>query len=202
MATEKKMGDNLITALRKSVSDLEDFQVQFSLGKAEAKDKFEELKKKFNEFLHSSKQKMAIGKEKKTQLHADFDDLQVQLQLGKAETLDLFLEQKKKIFSAISKFEKSMENKARKFTDDLDETIRHELEKFRIKMEVLRVQYELGKSDAKNEFEERKHELEANIAKLKAKFAGRKKVISRTRQIRHAELKEAYKHMKKAFVKT
>ena len=46
--------DKVIVALRKSAVELEEFQVQATLGKAEAKDKYEEVKKKFNLFLHDS----------------------------------------------------------------------------------------------------------------------------------------------------
>ncbi|MCX6310638.1 MAG: hypothetical protein NT084_03285 [Bacteroidetes bacterium] len=200
MATDKKVGDNLISTFKKSISDLEEFQVQFALGKAEAKEKYEEVKKKFNNFLHTTKANIALGKERKEKLQNDFEYLQVQLALGKAETLEVFNEQKKKIFSAINKLEKSIENKSKVFVGDLDEKIRHEVEKFRIKMELLRVQYELGKLNVTDQFEERKHELSESVAKLKAKFEGRKKVVAKTRQLRHQEMREAYKHMKKAFV--
>lgn len=201
MATAKKTGDNLILLLKKSVSEIEDFQVQLALGKAEAHDKFEEAKKKFNSFLHSSKQKLAVTKEKKEKIRGNFDELQVQLALGKAESIELFNEQKKKIFSAISKLEKSFENKTSVFSGDVEEKIKHEIERFRIKMEVLRVQYALGKLEAAEEFEKRKHELAENITKLKARFQERRKAAAKTRQLRHKEIRDAYKHVKKTFVK-
>lgn len=200
MAAEKKAGDTLIATLKKSVSELEDLQVQIALGKSEAHDLFEDVKKKFNGFLHNAKQKITVSKEKKEKIRGDFDDLQVQLALGKAETLELFNEQKKKIFSAISKLEKSMENKTSVFAKDVEEKVKHEIERFRIKTEVLRVQFELGKLEAKEEFEKRKHEFAENIEKLKAKFTSQKKAAAKTRQLRHQEIKAAYKHVKKAFV--
>lgn len=200
MATEKKAGDTLIATLKKSVSELEDLQVQIALGKAEAHDLFEDVKKKFNSFLHNAKQKITVTKEKKEKIRGDFDELQVQLALGKAETLELFNEQKKKIFSAISKLEKSIENKTSPFAKDVEEKVKHEVERFKIKAELLRVQYELGKMDAKDKFEAGKHEFAESLAKLKARFADQKKAAAKTRQLRHEEIKEAYKHVKKAFV--
>ncbi|HET6992401.1 MAG TPA: hypothetical protein VFJ43_13795 [Bacteroidia bacterium] len=198
--TEKRIGDNLISTLKKSINELEEFQVQIALGKAEAKDKFEEVKKKLNSFLHTTKQKINAGKIKAAGIRGDFEELQVQLALGKAESIEAFNEQKKKISYAISKLEKSLENKTLFLSAELDEKLRHEFEKFKIKMEVLRVQFELGKLDAKDAFEEKKHEFAEGLAFLKAKFEARKKASAKTRQLRHAEMKEAYKHVKKAFI--
>ncbi len=202
MATIKNVGDNLISKLKKSIGEIEDFQVQLSLGQAEAGDKYEEVKKKFNSFLHKSKLKFNEGKKKVSAFQTEVEELQVQLALGKADTLQNFNEQKKRIFNSMSKFEKKMENKVRSISAEEEEAIRHEMEKFKIKLEVLRVHYELGKLDAKDEFESRKHELADSITRIKSKFAASKKANSKKRQERHDELKASYKHMKKAFVKS
>ena len=50
--------DKVIGALRKSAIELEEFQVKAALGKAEAQDKYEEVKKKFNLFIHDSEFKI------------------------------------------------------------------------------------------------------------------------------------------------
>ena len=55
--------DKVIGALRKSAIELEEFQVKATLGKAEAQDKYEEVKKKFNLFLHESEFKIKGIKE-------------------------------------------------------------------------------------------------------------------------------------------
>lgn len=201
MATQKKTGDRLISTLKKSISELEEFQVQFALGKSEAADVFEEVKKKFHKTIHNGKLKLIAGKKKITDLRPEFDELKLQLALGKADSKEAFNEQKKKIFTAISKLEKSFQNKSKSPVAEVEEKMRHEIEKFRVKVEILRVQFELGKLNAKEDFEKRKQELAHSIAKLKARFeAGKKAAVSR-RIERHLEIKEAYKHMKKAFVK-
>ena len=43
--------DKVIGALRKSAIELEEFQIKAALGKAEAQDKYEEVKKKFKEHI-------------------------------------------------------------------------------------------------------------------------------------------------------
>ena len=50
--------DNVVDALRKAATELEAFQVQVALGKAEAEDKYEEVKKNFNAFVPESKSKV------------------------------------------------------------------------------------------------------------------------------------------------
>ena len=49
--------DKVIGALRKTAIELEESRVQAALGKAEAQDKYEEIKKKFNLFIHDSRYK-------------------------------------------------------------------------------------------------------------------------------------------------
>lgn len=196
MATEKSFTDKLIGQLKKSASDIEKFRVQLSLGKAEAKDKYEDLKKKFNGAVHKVKTELTGSKSKLTDFRSGLEELQVQLALGKAERLEIFNEQKKKIFRAINSLDKQLEN----YSGKIDAAFRHEVEKFRIKMEILRVHYELGKMEAKDEFELEKHELKNVISKMSAKFQAKKKNAVNESKERISELKEAYKHLKKAIV--
>jgi hypothetical protein len=56
--------DKVIGALRKTAIELEESRVQLALGKAEAQDKYEEIKKKFNLFIHDSRYKIKGVKEK------------------------------------------------------------------------------------------------------------------------------------------
>ena len=78
--------DKVIGALRKSAIELEEFQIKAALGKAEAQEKYEEVKKKFNLFIHESEYKINGIKEKIEELNTKCDEVRVQLALGKAET--------------------------------------------------------------------------------------------------------------------
>ena len=66
-------------SLRKAALEMEEFQVKVALGKADAEEKYEDIKKKFNSFINDSKQKIKVGKEKVDDLHMKFDKLMVQL---------------------------------------------------------------------------------------------------------------------------
>jgi len=192
----KKFGDELIAKLRRTTADLEEFQVQLALGKAEAHDKYEELKKKFNRTLHTVKTKAGTtGRKKAEDLVADIEELQVQLALGKAETKDAFETQRKKIMRAINRLESTLMAKAGAAEVEANEKLNHDMHAFRIKLEMLRLQYELGKLEAKDKFEERKHRLDEKLANLKSRLNSRP-LSSKNRK---EELKDAYKHLKKAF---
>lgn len=200
MATiAKHPGDNLITRLKKSAIQLEELQVQLALGKAEATDKYEEVKKKFVSYLRGTKKKI-VDTEINVEniIHADIDELQVQLALGKAETRDQFNEQKKRIFRAVNKLDKRLQVMPN--AEKADENLRHEMETFRIKLELLDLHYDLGMMDARDELEKRKHDLQSALEKLKAKYESKKAKTGKQLDSRAAELKEAYRHLKKAVV--
>ena len=64
--------EKVIGALRKTAVELEEFQLKAALGKAEAQDKYEEVKKKFNLFIHDSEFKIKGVKEKIEDLNIKF----------------------------------------------------------------------------------------------------------------------------------
>ena len=92
----------IIDGLKKAAVELEKFQVQATLGKAEAKDKYAEARKKFNANLQDVKR---IAKDKYKDLKPLVESLQVQFTLGKAETKEVLKEQRKKFSKAIAGLE-------------------------------------------------------------------------------------------------
>lgn len=101
MENQKHFGDNLVSAIKKAATELEEFQVQMSLGKAEAADKVNEVKSKFKSIIHEAKNKINSGDEKLKEVQGKLEHLELQLALGKAEAKDAFEEQKKKIKNTI-----------------------------------------------------------------------------------------------------
>ena len=103
------------SSLEKAKQEIEELSVQFSLGKAEAADKFESVKKDFlskvNEWKIKGEQFKSSGEEKSHTLKAKLEELQVQLALGKAEAKELFHEQKKKIMQSISDLESEIKKR-------------------------------------------------------------------------------------------
>lgn len=190
--------DKAINGLRKAAIELEEFQLQLALGKAEAADKFEDAKKKFNEIIHNAKEKLNEGKVKATDLKRKFEGLQIQLALGKAETKDAFNEQKKKIIKAIQEIEHTL--KATEMGSEFYLKLNSEVEKFKIKMQILHLRFELGKLNVKDEFEERKADFAKNVDKIKLRFAEKESAIEKNWDHFNDEISEAYTHLKKAFI--
>ena len=187
--------DNVIKALRKTAVELEEFQVQAALGKAEAKEKYEEVKKKFNEFIHESEIKVKDVKEKIEELDTKFDELRVQLALGKAETKDVFKKQKKQLLTTLHDIEVKI-----KTNDTLNRMYALtliEIEQFKIQLEILEQKFGKNKKEAKESFEKGKQDFNSFISRFKGKYA-RKKEVSKMEHFQ-SEISEAFDHFKKAF---
>lgn len=189
--------DKIIEALRKSAIELEEFQVKAALGKAEAQDKYEEAKKKFNLFIHDSEFKIKDIKEKIEELNTKFDELRVQLALGKAETKEIFKKQKKQILLTLHDIEVKIKT---------DETLNRmyaltliEIEQFKIQLEILEQKFKKEGKEGKDSFEKGKQEFNSFIDRFKGKYA-KKKEETKLEHFQN-EISEAFSHFKKAFSK-
>jgi len=189
--------DKVVGALRKTAVELEEFQVQAALGKSEAQDKYEEVKKKFNLFIHDSEFKIKGIKEKSADINTKFDELRVQLALGKAETKDIFKKQKKELLSTIHDIEVKI-----KTNDTLNKMYALaliEIEQFKIQLEILEERYNEDKVKSKDAFEKGKGDFNAFINTFKGKY-GKQKEDTKFEHFQH-EISEAFDHFKKAFTK-
>ncbi|MBG7630141.1 MAG: hypothetical protein IZT56_06895 [Bacteroidetes bacterium] len=187
--------DKVIQALRKTAVNLEELQVKTALGKAEAQDKYEEIKKEFNLFLHDSEYKIKEVKENMEDLKAKFEELRVQLALGKAETIEVFKKQKKQLLLTIHEIEvkiKSNETLNRMYAVTLIE-----IEQFKIQLEILEQKYKQDKKETKGRFEKGKEEFNSFVDSIKVKY-GKKKEETKYEHFQN-EISEAFVHFKKAF---
>jgi ElaB/YqjD/DUF883 family membrane-anchored ribosome-binding protein len=186
--------------LKIAQQEIEELALQFALGKAEAADKFEEIKKDFNTKANNWKKLLedseTFRKEKASALKAKFEALQVQLALGKAEAKDLFEEQYKKILHAIHEMEAEMKGNPG-MRERLDE-IKSEMEKFKLKMEILKLKYELKKFDVKDDFKDAMTDARIKIGKLSAKTEEKWEDTKKKYSEVGEEIDEAFKHIRKA----
>ena len=104
--TSNSFTEKIKSAFNKVHQQTEELAVQFSLGKAEAGDKFDEMKKELHSKTHELKQSLAkaetFSKEKAAILKVKLEELQVQLALGKAEAKEGFEKQKKNIMHLVN----------------------------------------------------------------------------------------------------
>ena len=202
--TEKgSLSDTIIDGVKKAILELEEFRLQAALGKAEAHDAFEGAKKKFNTFVHEAKLKLDnakdVVKERSVQLKTLLETLQVQLALGKAETKEVFEEQRKKIAHALNELETLI--KKNKTTDEFYTRLQMEVEKFKIKLDILKLRYDLNKLEARNEFEEKKVDFSQKLSDLKKRLEKKEGEVQDKWEHFRTEITDAYSHLKKAFVK-
>ncbi|MGZ3898715.1 MAG: hypothetical protein ACXVNM_01880 [Bacteroidia bacterium] len=199
---EKMITDKIIDGLKKAVVEMEELRVQLALGKAEARDLYEESKKKFNAYIHEAKISLENFKDKATSgashIKPLLEALQLQLVLGKAETREVFEEQKKIITKSLLELEAII--RKNKTADEYYSKLLMEIEKFKIKLEIIKLRYELKKMGANEEFEEKKHEFLSKLNEIKSKMLGKKAEQKNKWENFHDEITEAYQHLRKAFV--
>lgn len=195
--------DSIIGGLKKAALELEEFQLQLALGKADTKDVYEKVKKDFNGYVHDARlyfeSAKDLAKERAIQLKAIFETLQVQLALGKADTKEIFEEQMKKISATLNELEILI--RKNETADEYYTKLQVEIEKFKIKLEILKLRYKLNKMDAANEFEIKKTEFLKKLSDIKARLDKKEEEVENKWEHFKEEITEAYTNLKKVFVK-
>lgn len=189
--------DYVIEGMRKAEVELEKLQLQAGLGKMEALDAYENIKKSFKGFTHDLKLRAENGREQLADLQAKFQDLQVQLELGKAETVDAFEAQRKKILLAIHEVQVTITTNPTfiKVYGFLLEA----LEKLKIQLEVVAEKLSPMGDKIATEINDRKAAIEKTISDFKEKFNDRTDFDSKMSTFQE-EMSNAYSHLKKAFI--
>lgn len=188
--------DYVIDGMRKAADELEKFQLKAGLGKMEALEAYEELKKKYAHYTNELKIKADQGKETLKDLQSKFQELQVQLNLGKAETVEAFKEQQKKIMLAIHEVKVAIENNPtviKAYT-----MLLAALEQLKIKLEILEKELQPMKEKLSAQYETRKAQVEDAINNFKNKFKDTD--FDQKMGTFQKEMGLAYEHFKKAFV--
>lgn len=200
METKASLTEKISNGLRAAQQEIEELAIQFSLGKAEAGDKFEEIKKDFNTKTHQWKQVFSNPKsysiEQAAMLKAKFEALQVQLALGKAEAKDLFEEQRKNILNSIHEIE--VEIKTNPSVQDQLNEFKSEMEKFKLKLDILKLKYDLKKFDIKDEFKEAMAEARVSIEKISDKAEQKWDEAKKKYTSVGEDIDQAFKQLRKA----
>lgn len=190
----QKIADRLLSVQQ----ELDELVVQFSLGKAEGKEKFEEIKKEFRQRVAEFKKLLDAPASSllTPEARQKIEELEVQLALGKADTRELFEEQKKKILKTLSSVEDQIKTwiKSGKLPDDFS----HEVEKFKLKLEIIRLKFNLKKFEVKDTFKEGMDDARIKIEKIASRVRSKVKDGSSKYNDFRDEMSMAYKHLKKA----
>ena len=198
-ATDKNFAIKFINGLKNTAAELEQLRVQLALGKAEAKDAFEELKRKFNLRIIELKADVRITANKNSlSIISAFERLQVQLAWGLAETRDLFENQLKKIRKELNTLEAELksEDLLRSYAGE----IQLEIEKFKAKLELISLHFQLKKVITEYNFQQKKIEFHHKMDELKVKILEKEGLTKDKWNFFKKEIDEAYSHLKRAFI--
>lgn len=188
----QKLGEGML----KAQQEIDELALQLSLGKAEAKEKLEEIKKDFGERVNELRQflKSTLNQSMPIALKLKLEELELKLKVGKAETKEAFDLQ----LAALIEATIALENETRKALEKLEVSayFHHEVEKFLLKMEILRLKFGIKRFEIKDAFRSRMERAKKSIHRFadKAKKMGNRKKHVDFRE----EMAEAYKHLKSA----
>jgi len=126
-----------------------DLQNQWAPEKEEAARRFEELKDKYRIVLSEIEDQLRERKDEGFhELEKLIDELRLQLALGKAETLEAFEEQKRSITHRWTLL------RARLESHPAYQPMAEKLMDWRVKLDLLRIQYALGKMELKSDWKD------------------------------------------------
>jgi hypothetical protein len=196
--TERPVFQKIADRLLLVQQELDELVVQFALGKAEGKEKFEEIKKEFRQRVSEFKKLLDAPAAKllTPESRRKIEELEVQLALGKAESKELFEEQKKKILKTLSHVESEVKNWVN--SGKLPADFSHDIEKFKLKLEIIRLKFELKKFEVTDAFKDQMTHARQQVDKIKTSVKDKFKEKSDQYENFHDEILEGYAHFKKA----
>ena len=194
----KTFVDKIIDGLKSAVNEIEDLQVQRALGLAEGRDLFDQIKKKLHTHLADMKQSVSsmLNGENNLKLINEIEFLQVQLNLGLAETKDVFQFQRKRILVALRKLEQSIKDKVNNHEQYAH--LHFEIEKFKIKMDLIELQFHLKKITLQYNFEQRKRVFIERLKAIKIRLQEKKSEKGLAKF--HEDVAEAFADLKQAII--
>lgn len=194
----KKILMSVADKLLAAQQEIDELTVQLALGKAEARDKFNEIKQDFREkvaelrvFLANIPSDLELSA-----VRAKIDELEMRLIQGEVNTREVFEAQKENLLKATSALEQTLERKV-PFTRELQHFI-HEMEKFKVKLEILRLKFSLKKMEVKNDFRIRMDEAKTYINELRTSMKEKVDEGKDKYEDFRDEIRLAYTHFRKA----
>lgn len=191
-----KIADQLL----KDQQELDSLAVQFSLGKAEAKDKFEEAKKQIRKSIQEFK--ITIDSEYKQSnewthsIDVKLMELESLLSKGMADSKEIFSEQKKGILKAIEGLESEIKKNSE--VVKLTNYFTTSLEKAKLQMELFEKEME-GKKIALTElFKNEMKIAKEKITSISERLEEKKEDVKLKAENFDDEIRLAYDHLKKA----
>jgi len=200
MTTEQTQGfsDQMLSFLEGLQREMEEFRLQAALGKKDAADRFETLKKEYkavvSEALELVEKGRAVLGSRADRIRGTLDGLAVQLALGRAEAVDAYERQKKVITEAVESAEQIM-NWEELENPLTGRPLRHDLERLKVNLELIQLSYELKRLDEEEVWRGR---IVGVLEHWKEKIGGRKKEWDDRAEKVMEEVQHVYDHLRKS----
>ena len=145
MENNKSFTDRIIEGLHKTLAEVEELQVQASLGKTEAKQLISGFRDRFNDYIQEAKVKFkdtsTIIQENSSKIKEHFDAIEKIINTGVTDSMNSLGKQKDSVSHLISDLENSV--KDNKSSAKIYNDINLEIEKFKLKLELIKMKYNL-----------------------------------------------------------
>lgn len=191
----------LIKLFQEIQVELEDFQVQLSLGKMEARDLYIQLQDEYKQFIREFKEKLHQAKniknERLEEINNKIDELEVLVKESKED------DTKEKVLTRLQQLKTSAGNlqlllKDKTGFNEAAASVSYQLQKLAIKLTMLTLFYKLGKVEWKHKWTEQKREFDKKMEKLESSIAKKKEAASEWWTHFKDEVEEAFEHLEKA----
>jgi len=185
--------------------DIDQIEDQLEHSQEEAKIAFEKQKEKLLNWTEEIKKELDhledVGEEKARDFKTNLEELRVQAALGKAEAIELFHERQKQLNLAVHNTKLALKN-LRKTTSERSSTFLEKsqdtLERLHTSFDMFRLQFNLGKKDAAQTWQERRKDIATRLNKMKAKLASAQEHSADRWEHFSEEMMEAWSHVKEA----
>jgi len=148
-------------------------KVQLHLGREEAREAFEEQKKKAAAWADSAMKELndtkEIGEDKARELKHEFEMLRTYGMLKQAETEQELKEQQEKISNSIDKIKSKLEQAYAASADnvsDWKDSVGEKLQYYKMSFDLFKVQLHLGSDEAKNKWEQTKEKISTKVDEI------------------------------------
>ena len=189
----------------------EALELQLTLGRAEALQRFDEQREKLRKLTEAMKPRLdaldAMSEEARATIQSALEHLQVQLALGRADSRDAYLEQREKLRQAVRSLEERLEEAVQSSSEEgVGQRLESELQSFvraadrlLAELEALELQFEVHAESARNQLTDARHKLTQQIQSFRTQLAEQRAKAKERLAQSEAELGEAAAHVKEAF---
>jgi hypothetical protein len=179
MKGDQSFSERVRQRLESWKTELDELQVQLNLGRKEAADKFEEQKRQLREWIDRQVARIdeaegETGAELR-KLRDRLRDLYAYVSRGRAENREDFEAQHEDlgrrmddVHDQADQTRTSDQEQTRRMADDIDD----EMDKFRARLDMLALQFHLGRKEAEEELRELREEAREKLRELREKAAG------------------------------